>query len=121
MKRKRLLRKYKIQMKENLDQVIEELKQKVPAKTQRLSRYKNRQNQYYQNKMFRTDCKKFYNLPRHTNTNVKKAPSKEDIENFWRATYGYSIMKKQTGSKTSVSEIPVWNGVQYLKQRSQWR
>jgi hypothetical protein len=34
MKRKRLLRKYKIETKENLDQVIEELKQKVSAKTQ---------------------------------------------------------------------------------------
>jgi hypothetical protein len=42
--------------------VIEEIKQKVPAKTQQLSRYRKRQNQYYQNKMFRTDCKKFYNF-----------------------------------------------------------
>jgi hypothetical protein len=87
-KRKRLLRKYKIETKENLDQVIEQFKQKVSAKTQQLSRYKKRQNQYYQNKMFRTDCKKFYNLLRHTNTNVKKAPSKKDIENFWREIYG---------------------------------
>jgi hypothetical protein len=87
MKRKRLLRKYKIETKENLNQVSEELKQKLLAKTQRLSRYKKRQKQYCQNKMFRTDCKKFYNLFRHTNTNVKKAPSKEDIENFWRAIY----------------------------------
>jgi len=30
-------------MKESLDQLIEELKQKVSAKTQRLSRYKKRQ------------------------------------------------------------------------------
>jgi hypothetical protein len=37
--------------------------------------------------MFRTDCKKFYNLFRHTNTNVKKAPRKEDIENFWRTIF----------------------------------
>jgi hypothetical protein len=33
MKRRRLLRKYKVETKENLDQVIEELKQKVSAKT----------------------------------------------------------------------------------------
>jgi hypothetical protein len=91
MKRKRLLRRYKIETKENLDQVIEELKQKVSAKTQRFSRHKERQKQYYQNKMFRTDHKKFYNLPRHTNTNVKKAPSKEDTENFWRAIYGEKV------------------------------
>jgi hypothetical protein len=74
-----------------LDQVIEELKQKVSAKTQRLSRYKKRQKQYYQNKMFSTDCKKFYNLLRCTNTNVKKASSKEDLENFWRAIYGKKV------------------------------
>jgi hypothetical protein len=41
--------------------------------------------------MFRTDCKKFYNLLRHTNTNEKKAPSKEDMENFWRAIYGEKV------------------------------
>jgi hypothetical protein len=87
MKRERLLRKCKIEMNENLDKVIEELKQKVSAKTQRMSTYKKRQKQYYQNKMFRTDCKKFYNLLRHTNTNVKKAPRKEDIENFRRTIF----------------------------------
>jgi hypothetical protein len=91
MKRERLLRKHKIEAKENSDQVIEEHKQKVSAKTQRLSRYKKRQKQYYQNKIFRTDCKKFYNLLRHTNTNVKKAPRKEDIENFWRTIYGEKV------------------------------
>jgi hypothetical protein len=41
--------------------------------------------------MFRTDCKKFYNLLRHANINVKKAPSKEDTENFWRAVYGEKV------------------------------
>jgi hypothetical protein len=36
----RLLKKYNIETKESLDQLIEELKQKVSVKTQRLSRYK---------------------------------------------------------------------------------
>ena len=40
-----------MQKKENLDKVYEELKQKVLAQTQQLSRYRKRQNQYYQNKM----------------------------------------------------------------------
>jgi len=40
IKRARLLKKYNIEKKENLDQLNEELKQKVSAKTQRLSRYK---------------------------------------------------------------------------------
>jgi hypothetical protein len=77
----RLLKKYNIEKKENLDQVIEELKQKFSAKTQRLSRYRKRQNQYYQNKLFRTDCKKFYNGLRQTYSDVKNAPDKEEVEN----------------------------------------
>jgi len=55
MKRNGLLRINNIKERENLDQFIEELKQKVSAKMQRFSRYRQRQNQYYQNKMFRTD------------------------------------------------------------------
>ena len=38
--RTRLLKKYDIEKTEELDQMIEELKQKVSAKTQRLSRYR---------------------------------------------------------------------------------
>ena len=38
IKRTRLLKKYNIEKKGNLDQMTEELKQKVSAKTQRLSR-----------------------------------------------------------------------------------
>jgi hypothetical protein len=37
IKRTRLLKKYNIEKKENLEQLIEQLKQKVSAKTQRLS------------------------------------------------------------------------------------
>jgi hypothetical protein len=43
MKRRELLRKYNIEKKENWNQVIEELKQKVSAKMQ-LSRYTKRQS-----------------------------------------------------------------------------
>jgi len=84
----RLLKKYNIKKKENLDQLIEELKQKVSAKTQRLSRYRKRQNHYYQNKLFRTDYKKFYNRLKQTYSNVKNATDKEEVENFWREIYG---------------------------------
>jgi len=45
IKRTRLLKKYNIEKEENLNQVIVELKQKDSAKTQRLSRYRKRQNQ----------------------------------------------------------------------------
>jgi hypothetical protein len=91
VKRTRLLKKCNIEVKESLDQRIEELKQKVSTKTQRLSRYRKRQNQYYQNKMFRTDCKKFYNRLQQPNPNVKNAPGKEEVENFWREIYGKKV------------------------------
>ena len=77
-----------MQKKENLDKVYEELKQKVLAQTQQLSRYRKRQNQYYQHKMFKTDCKKLYSLLRQKNTNVKNAPTKEEIKTFWKEIPG---------------------------------
>ena len=88
MNRTRLLKKYNIERTEELDQLIEELEQKVSAKALRLSRYRKRQNQYYQNKLFRTDCKKFYNRFRQTYPSVNNAPGREEVENFWRKIYG---------------------------------
>jgi hypothetical protein len=45
-------------------------------------------NQYYENKLFRTDCKKFYNRLRQTYSNVKNTPDKEEVENFRKEIYG---------------------------------
>jgi hypothetical protein len=42
MNRKRLCRKYNTTKEDNFDQMIEELKQKVSAKMQQLSRYRKR-------------------------------------------------------------------------------
>jgi len=82
IKRTRLFKKYNTEKKEDLNRLIQELKQKVAAKMQRLSRYWKRQNQYYQNKLFMTDYKKFYNQLRQTYSNVKDAPEKGGI-NIW--------------------------------------
>ncbi len=73
-------------------QLIEELKQKISATTQRLARYKKRQDQYYHNKLFETDCKKFNNHLGKTYPIVKDAPDKEKIENFWREIYEKQVM-----------------------------
>jgi hypothetical protein len=91
----RLLKKYTIEKEENLDQLIQEFKQKVSAKTQRLSRYWKRQNLYYQNKLFRTDCKKFYNRLRQKYPNVKNAPDKEQVENFWNEIYEKKVQHNE--------------------------
>jgi len=67
-----LLKQYNIQKTEELDQLIEELKQNISAKIQRLSRYRKRQNQYYQNKLFRTDCKKMCNRGELLERNIRE-------------------------------------------------
>ena len=131
IKRTRLLKKYNIEIKESLDQLTEELKQKASAKTQRLSRYRKRQTQYYQNKLFRTDCKKFYNRLRQANPNVKNAPGKEEVENFWREMYGKKVshnkeacwIKDQCQQNPSMERSPICEKevVEALRSMLSWK
>ena len=104
-----------------MDQVIEELTQKVSTKTQRLSRYRKRQNQYCQNKLFRTDCKKFYNRLRQTYPNVNNAPGREEVENFWREIYGEKVQYNGEAGwiNTSTDKTQAWNGAQYVQKTLQ--
>jgi len=85
-----------------LDQVIEELKQKVSAKTQRFSKYRKRQNQYYQNKMFRTDCKKFYNLLREK----KKPMWKMHQPKKKQRTFGKKYLEKRFNTTLDQKPVP---------------
>ena len=63
----KLFKKYNLETKEVLAQLNEELKRKISAMKQRLAGYKKRQDQYYHNKLFKTDCKNFITvLGRHT-------------------------------------------------------
>ena len=81
IKRTRFLKKYNTETKESLDQLIEELNKRCLP---RRSDYPDtrKKTQYYQNKLFRTDSKKFYNRLRQQNPNVKNAPGKEEVEKF---------------------------------------
>jgi len=117
----RLLKKYNIETKEGLYQLIEELKQKVSAKMQRLSRYKKRQTQYYQNKLFRTQCKKFYNCLRQPNPSMKNATGKEEVENFWREMYGKKVSHnvEVCWIKDQCQQNSSTNGAQYVKKKWQ--
>jgi len=74
-----------------LDQVIEEPKQRMSAKTQRLSGQGKRQKQCYQSKMFRTDSKKFCSFLKQKNINEKSAPTKEEIQDFWKEIFGKKV------------------------------
>ena len=92
-----------MQKKENLDEGHKELKKKVLAQMQQSPTYRKRKNQFYQHKMFKTDCKKFYSLLRQKN--VKNAPTKEEIKNFWK-----EILQKQ---KVQYNEDAYWITNQY--------
>jgi adenosine deaminase len=95
IKRNRLFKNYNIKKTEELDQLIEELKQKVSATTQ----IQEVQTQFYQNEIFRTDCKNFYNRLRQTFPSVNNAPGKDEVENFWREIYGkkFNITERRAG------------------------
>jgi hypothetical protein len=70
---------------------------------------------YYQNKLFRTDCKKFYNRLRQTYPNVKNALGKEEVENLWREIYEKKVphngeacwIKDQSQENPSMDWSPV--------------
>jgi len=49
----------------------------------------------YQNKMFRTDCKKFYSILRQKNTDVKHSTPKEEMEKFWKEIFGRNVQHNE--------------------------
>jgi hypothetical protein len=63
------------------------------------------QNRFYENKLFRTDCKKFYNRLRQTEGNVKNAPEKEEVENFRKEIYENKV--KHNGEACWIKQKPV--------------
>ena len=64
----------------------ETLKQRIQVKAQRLRRYDKRNRFYRQNKIFKTDPKKFY---REIGTiNIKEPPVDEEMTKFWNDIWG---------------------------------
>jgi hypothetical protein len=57
IKKRKIFQNYKVTNAIEIAQLIEELKQKVQAKAQRMRRYEKRNNQFIQNKMFKEDKK----------------------------------------------------------------
>jgi len=121
LKRTRLLKKYNIEKKHNLDQVNEELKHKVSTKTQRLSRHRKD----------KTSVTKISCLGQ-TARNVKtvsgrhiQARGVHQTKRKWRTFGGkymgkkFNIMERRTGLKTSTNKIQAWIGAQYVKKTSQ--
>ena len=64
----------------------------MQVKVQRLRRFDKRNKFYRQNKIFKTDAKKFYREIGKGKIEVKEPPKEEEIANFWNGVWG---QKKQ--------------------------
>lgn len=86
-KAKDLLKKHNVDIQYTLVEAIESLKQKLLATSQRLRRYKKRQEQYIQNKTFESNPRQFYRKIRENQIEASETPDQVTIENFWRNIY----------------------------------
>jgi aromatic ring-opening dioxygenase catalytic subunit (LigB family) len=79
-KKRKIFQKYKVTNTIEIAQLIEELKQKLQAKAQRMRRYEKRKNQYIQNKMFKEDTKQFYQYVGVRTTAINDHLHMEEVE-----------------------------------------
>ena len=86
-KYKGLEKKYGIRRK-GLSTALEELKQRMIAKSAKLKRYEQRIAQYRQNRLFRSDQKKFYNELNGSNGRTCEVPDAGETRRFWSDTWG---------------------------------
>ena len=66
----------------------ETLKQKIHVKAQRLRRYDTRYSFYRQNKIFKTDAKKFYREIGKGTIKIEEPPVDEEMTKFWNDIWG---------------------------------
>ena len=75
-------KKYSV-MKKGISNVIEELKQRLQAKTYKLNRYEKRVRQYQINRMFQHDQKKVYQQLQSCSRIESQSPTADDSRKFW--------------------------------------
>ena len=87
-----LERKYKIKQK-GLHVAKEEIRQKIKAKTSKISRHQQRLNQYQQNRLFRNNDSRFYKqLNNETErTNENTIPDADESRKFWSDIWGNKV------------------------------
>jgi len=89
VKYKDLERKYFIK-KKGLDVVLEELKQRLQAKSKKIKRYQQRIDQFKINKLFQQDQKKVYQQLNSKTASHEKPDAKES-EEFWSNIWGKEV------------------------------
>ena len=81
-KMKELYEKYRIKRK-GLKNVIEELKQRMLVKSEEVKRYKQRIEQFRQNRIFDLDQKKIYMELNRNGIRLNYLPNAEECTKFW--------------------------------------
>lgn len=112
IKAKQTMRKYDIKDENKLTEIIEELKQKISAKAQRLRRYKQRSDQFMRNTLFQNNPKKFFVSLKNDTIKTTKHPSKPELERYWKDIFE---------SDTKFNEDAKWiKKLQKEKCKMQW-
>ena len=77
----------------------ETLKQKIQVKAQRLHRYDKQNRFYWQNKIFKTDAKKFYREIGKGTINIEEPPVNKEMMKFWNDIWGKEkdLITRQNG------------------------
>ena len=95
---KQLYEKYRVKRK-GLKAVIEELKERMLAKSAKVKRYKQRIEQFRQNRIFDIDQKKTYAELNGNGIRSNDVPNSEECTKFWSDIWGVrnSIAERQNG------------------------
>ena len=83
----RLEQKYKL-AKNGLRHVHEDLKQRLIAKFKKVQRYKNRNKQFVQNRMFETNQRRFYEELDGNSNSSQVTPDPEEAKQYWDGIWG---------------------------------
>ena len=83
-KGRKLRRKYDLNGGKDILVIREIIKQKIMVKSQRMRRYDKRIKFFRQNQIFKSDAKKLYREIGTKKIDIRKPPSTEDMEDFWR-------------------------------------
>ena len=89
-KSKKLRTKYKIKRPEEIQTVLEKIKQAIQARAARLRQYQKRSRFYKDNNLFKNNPKQFYRYNGKSQIKINQAPSEEETRSFWKKVWSHS-------------------------------
>ena len=128
-----LNRKYKIKEK-GFKHVMDEIKQRILAKSTKIRRYIQRNQQYSQNKMFASNQKRFYNNISNKSNTRQVDPDPEKAKEFWKSLWDVPVSHNKEAQwlkdiKSELTETPKQEDIeitsedvkQKLSQTPNWK